>query len=94
MGAMVLISTGKWDPQKDLPRCKYQKIRFAHFNPGKTLSLFRQVVEMFQQSIANGILHFLPCFLVASSPSRESLTAFEIGGFATWALAWSVEIVF
>jgi hypothetical protein len=48
MGAMVMISTDKWDPQKDLPHYEYQKIRFAHFNPGKTLWLFRQVVEIYQ----------------------------------------------
>jgi len=78
VGALFMIATGNWDLKKDLSRYAYQKIRFEHFNPGKEFSLAHKVFDIYLQCIANGAFLFLPCFLVASSSARESLTALEM----------------
>ena len=91
IGATFLILSGRWNPKRDLPRYEYQKIRYAHFNPGHTFGLSHMVFEIYQQCIANSIVLFVPCFLVASSPSNSALTPLEIGGFVMWALAWFME---
>ena len=48
MGATFLILTGRWSPKRDLPRYEYQKIRYAHFNPGHTFGLVHQIFEIYQ----------------------------------------------
>ncbi|MFK7907251.1 MAG: DUF1295 domain-containing protein [Chitinophagales bacterium] len=88
IGAILLWQKGYL--QKELPRYKYQRIRWER--KGKTNIQLAMQVDALVQGLANASYLSLPAFIIASNPS-PTFSIFEVIGLGLWIASFLFETI-
>ena len=76
--------------QKELPRYKYQRIRWER--KGKTNTKLAMQIDASVQGLANASYLALPAFIIGSNPS-SNFSVFEIVGLLLWIASFIFETI-
>ncbi|MEO0899417.1 MAG: DUF1295 domain-containing protein [Bacteroidota bacterium] len=88
MGAIQLWRKGHL--QKELPRYRYQQIRWER--AGKTNTQLAMQVDALAQGTANASFLALPAFIIGSNPD-PNISVWEIIGLVIWVLSFIMETI-
>lgn len=88
MGAVLLWKKGIL--QKELPRYRYQRIRWER--DGKTNVQLAMQIDASMQGLANASYLALPAFIIGSNPS-PTISVIEIVGLALWIASFIFETI-
>ena len=76
--------------QKELPRYRYQRIRWER--KGKTNIQVAMQIDALVQGLANASYLALPAFIIASNPS-PNISVFEVVGLLLWIASFVLESI-
>ena len=88
LGAIILWQKGIL--QKELPRYRYQRMRWER--KGKTNTQLAMQVDALSQGLANASFLAIPAFIIASN-SSSSFSGIEIFGMILWLAAFLFESI-
>ena len=88
IGAIQLWQKGYL--QKELPRYKYQRIRWER--AGKTNTALVMQVDALTQGLANASFLAIPAFIISFNPNPK-FSAFEIIGLGLWIASFAFESI-